>query len=85
MRKISLDVNDLQVESFETADEKLKERGTVQGYEIVLQGPVAMLTPLLRSIAVAASVTSPPRAFPPAASVAPFELSAPAAAMSMAA
>lgn len=31
MRKISLDVNSLQVESFETADERAKERGTVEG------------------------------------------------------
>ena len=31
MRKISLDVNSLQVESFETADDKAKERGTVEG------------------------------------------------------
>ena len=31
MRKISLDVSELRVESFETEDEA-KERGTVQGY-----------------------------------------------------
>jgi hypothetical protein len=31
MRKISLDVNTLQVESFET-DDKPKEQGTVHGY-----------------------------------------------------
>lgn len=32
MRKISLDVTELRVESFETVDAKLKERGTVQGH-----------------------------------------------------
>ena len=31
MRKISLDVAALRVESFETVDEKSKERGTVHG------------------------------------------------------
>ena len=31
MRKVSLDVNALRVESFETEDGKLKERGTVHG------------------------------------------------------
>ncbi len=33
MRKISLDVNELRVESFETVDEKAKERGTVEAYD----------------------------------------------------
>lgn len=32
MRKITLDVAALQVESFETVDETSKERGTVHGY-----------------------------------------------------
>ncbi|HST58695.1 MAG TPA: hypothetical protein VLK84_08410 [Longimicrobium sp.] len=32
MRKISLDVNELRVESFETVDGKSDERGTVHGY-----------------------------------------------------
>ncbi|HEU4559894.1 MAG TPA: hypothetical protein VFS20_18745 [Longimicrobium sp.] len=32
MRKISLDVNALRVESFETVDDKAKARGTVHGY-----------------------------------------------------
>jgi hypothetical protein len=32
MRKISLDVTALRVESFETVDEKAKERGTVHGH-----------------------------------------------------
>ena len=32
MRKISLDVNTLKVESFDTVDEGAKVRGTVQGY-----------------------------------------------------
>lgn len=31
MRKISLDVNALRVESFETADDTAKGRGTVEG------------------------------------------------------
>jgi hypothetical protein len=32
MRKIKLDVNALRVESFDPEDEKLKERGTVEGF-----------------------------------------------------
>lgn len=32
MRKISLDVNALRVESFDTEDGKPRERGTVEGY-----------------------------------------------------
>jgi hypothetical protein len=32
MRKISLDVNALRVESFDTDDQKAKARGTVRGY-----------------------------------------------------
>jgi hypothetical protein len=32
VRKISLDVTELQVESFDTVDEKSKERGTVHGH-----------------------------------------------------
>jgi hypothetical protein len=32
MRKIGLDVSSLQVESFETADDSAKERGTVEGH-----------------------------------------------------
>jgi hypothetical protein len=32
MRKISLDVSALRVESFDTLDDKAKVRGTVQGY-----------------------------------------------------
>jgi len=32
MRKINLDVAELQVESFETEDETSKERGTVHGH-----------------------------------------------------
>jgi hypothetical protein len=40
MRKISLDVNALQVESFETVDGKAKERGTVEGYYSVITCPM---------------------------------------------
>lgn len=32
MRKISLDVNELRVESFETVDGNAEKRGTVHGY-----------------------------------------------------
>ncbi|HVG46418.1 MAG TPA: hypothetical protein VM890_16860 [Longimicrobium sp.] len=32
MRKVSLDVNELRVETFETEDDQSKARGTVQGY-----------------------------------------------------
>jgi hypothetical protein len=32
MRKISLDVNELRVETFVTESDKAKERGTVEGY-----------------------------------------------------
>lgn len=32
MRKISLGVNELRVESFETSDDKAAARGTVRGY-----------------------------------------------------
>jgi len=42
MRKISLDVTALRVESFETVDEKSKERGTVRGYLTQLTCPQTM-------------------------------------------
>lgn len=42
MRKISLDVNALQVESFETGDGKLKLEGTVHGYITQLSCPQTM-------------------------------------------
>lgn len=40
MRKISLDVNALQVESFETGEGAAKERGTVEGYYSVITCPL---------------------------------------------
>ena len=40
MRKISLDVNALRVESFETAGAEAKERGTVEGYYSVITCPL---------------------------------------------
>jgi hypothetical protein len=40
MRKISLDVNELRVESFETGDGKAKERGTVEGYYSLFTCPM---------------------------------------------
>lgn len=42
MRKISLDLADLRVESFETVDEKSKEQGTVQGYASLFTCPLTM-------------------------------------------
>jgi hypothetical protein len=42
MRKISLNVSSLQVESFETADDKAKERGTVQGHASWYTCPLTM-------------------------------------------
>jgi hypothetical protein len=42
MRKISLDVNALRVESFDTVDEKQEERGTVQGYATRFTCPQTM-------------------------------------------
>ena len=40
MRKISLDMNALRVESFETGDGKAKERGTVEGYYSLFTCPM---------------------------------------------
>jgi hypothetical protein len=39
MRKISLDMSALKVESFDTVDEKAKSRGTVHGYYTQLTCP----------------------------------------------
>ena len=39
MRKISLDVSELRVESFETVDEKSGQRGTIEGYASLFTCP----------------------------------------------